>query len=145
MKRPKIEDFRKVCEAKKGVLKSVATSFDVDRVTVYDWCKKYPEYQKAVEDSREVFLDVAETNLQTLVQGIAEYEEIDGKKIFKGWRVPPSESAIIFVLRTLGKKRGYVEKLEQDINATGNVVLNFAPTPLSEKDIEEIKRIQYGE
>jgi hypothetical protein len=36
-------------------------------------------------------------------------------------------------------------KIEQDINATGNVILSFSPTPLTEKDVEEIRQITNGE
>jgi len=143
-KLPKLEDFQKVCVSKNGILASVAQVFGVERLTIYNWCEKYPEYKEAVNSSREVFLDIAETNLQTLVKGVPLYKEEDGKKIFKRWIKEPSESAIIFVLRTIGKKRGYVERTEQDINATGNVVLNFANAPLTQKDIEEINRIKNG-
>jgi len=116
-KRPSIEDFKTVCNAKGGIITSIASVFGVERVTVYDWCKKNPKYQEALDNSREVFLDITESNLQTLVKGIPNYREEDGKKIFESWAVPPSESAIIFVLRTIGKKRGYTEKQEIDMNA----------------------------
>ena len=115
--RPSIKDFSKVCSSKGGIISSIAAVFGVERQTVYNWCEKYPEYQKALDGSRDVFLDVAETNLQTLVKGVPNYREEDGKKIFEGWVVPPSESAIVFVLRTIGRKRGYTEKQEIDMNA----------------------------
>ena len=147
-KMPNIEDFKKVCNAKGGILSSIASVFGVERKTVYNWCEKNSKYKEALDSSREVFLDITETNLQTLVKGIPKYaeEEKNGKivKVFAVWETAPSESAIIFVLRTIGKKRGYIEKIEQDINATGNVSINFADAPLTQKDIDEIKRIQNG-
>ncbi|MCL1942614.1 MAG: hypothetical protein FWF54_03570 [Candidatus Azobacteroides sp.] len=116
-KRPNIDDFEKVCNAKGGIVSNIASVFRVKRRSVYDWCGKYPKYKEALDNSRDVFLDMAETNLQTLVKGIPNIrEEADGTKIFDGWQVPPSESAILFVLRTIGKKRGYTEKQEVDIN-----------------------------
>jgi len=36
-------------------------------------------------------------------------------------------------------------KIDQNVNATGNINLMFADAPLTTKDIEEIKRIQNGE
>ena len=117
MKRPNIDEFKKVCVAKGGIITSIANTFGVDRTSVYDWCEKYPKYKEALDGSRDVFLDVAETNLQNLVKGVPNYREEDGKRIFEGWVVPPSESAIIFVLRTIGRKRGYTEKQEIDMTA----------------------------
>jgi NADH:ubiquinone oxidoreductase subunit E len=126
MKKPNIDNFRKVCNAKSGIISNIAYAFGVDRTTVYDWCEKYPQYKEALNNSREVFLDVAESNLQTLVKGIPNYREEDGKKIFEGWIEKPSESAIIFVLRTIGKKRGYTEKQEVEMNAnlTGSISID---------------------
>jgi len=123
-KRPKIEDFRKVSAAKGGMMASIAQVFGVERQTIYNWCEKYPEYRKAIDNSREVFVDIAETNLQTIVKGIPLLEEEDGKKVFKGWIKEPSESAIIFVLRTLGKKRGYTEKQELEIDGKGSISID---------------------
>ena len=117
MKRPNIDEFKRVCDIKGGIVTSIANTFGVDRLTVYRWCEKNPKYKEALEGSRDVFLDIAEGNLQTLVRGTPLYVEKDGKKVFDRWQVPPSESAIIFVLRTIGKKRGYTEKRELDVNA----------------------------
>lgn len=128
-KKPKLEDFKKACNAKGGIISSIAAVFRVERGTVYDWCSSDVKYQEALKSSRDVFLDVAETNLQTLVKGIPNYrtEIKDGEeiKVFDGWNVPPSESAVVFVLKTIGRNRGYTERQEIDLN--NNIVSKSSP------------------
>ena len=63
------------------------------RSTVYAWLDKEPELQKQLESEREKIIDLAENKL---VENLKNGET----------------SSIHFVLKTLGKKRGYVEKQE---------------------------------
>lgn len=94
-------------------LSDIAAHIGVDRVTVYAWCNDDPEFKQALEDSRERFLDLAESNLRKLVAGVPAIEKDEnGEKRFAGWIERPSETAIIFTLKTRGKKRGYVERQE---------------------------------
>ncbi|WP_370797608.1 hypothetical protein, partial [Alistipes putredinis] len=51
--------------------------------------------------------------LRKLVAGVPAIEKDEnGEKRFAGWIERPSETAIIFTLKTRGKKRGYVERQE---------------------------------
>lgn len=115
-KKPKYEDFKKICNAKSGIISGIAVHFGVERKTIYNWCDADKKFKEVLEDSRELFLDVAETRLQSLVNGVPEYDN-DGK--FIGWKTPPSEAAVFFTLKTRGKNRGYSER--QDINMNANV------------------------
>ena len=62
----------------------------------YIWsrAKEEPEVQAAIDEAREVVLDLAESGL---INALSERE---------AW-------AIAFALKTIGKKRGYVERIEQ--------------------------------
>jgi hypothetical protein len=112
-RKPDIDIFRKIANACGGVLSDIAAHIGVDRVTVYAWCNDDPEFKQALEDSRERFLDLAESNLRKLVAGVPAIEKDEnGEKRFAGWIERPSETAIIFTLKTRGKKRGYVERQE---------------------------------
>jgi DNA invertase Pin-like site-specific DNA recombinase len=134
-KRSDIETFRKACIAKGGIISGIAASLGVSRESIRKWCEKYPAYSEALADSREHFLDLAETNLQTLCKGIPKIEKNEhGEKVFAGWEVPPSESAIVFTMRTLGKRRGYTERTETDITSGGKPIL---PRVLSKEEIRE--------
>ncbi|MDR1553060.1 MAG: hypothetical protein LBS69_06320 [Prevotellaceae bacterium] len=130
--RPKLKDFQKICDAKGGIISAIARAIGVQRSTVYDWIEKYPTYAKAVEEARDAFLDTAETRLQHLVQGTPLIVEEE----FKGWITPPSETAIIFTLRTLGKKRGYTERTETEITgvAPSKVQIEFIDFSNNGKD-----------
>lgn len=123
-RRPLIELFYRVCEANAGIIGDVASALGVRRSTVYLWCSKYPEFRQALDDARETFLDLAESNLRKLVAGVPAIEtDENGNKRFAGWIEKPSETAIIFTLKTRGKKRGYVERqeVEADVNMKGSI------------------------
>lgn len=106
-KKPNIATFRKIANSCGGILSDIAAHIGVDRVTVYAWCNDDPEFKQALEDSRERFLDLAESNLRKLVAGVPAIEKDEnGEKRFAGWIERPSETAIIFTLKTRGKKTG---------------------------------------
>lgn len=119
-----IDTFRKIANACGGILSDMAANIGVERCTIYEWCKQDEEFAKVLEDSRERFLDLAESNLRKLVAGVPAIEKDEsGQSRFAGWVERPSETAIIFTLKTRGKKRGYVERTEvdADVNMKGSV------------------------
>ena len=112
-KKPKLDTFRKVANACGGILSDIAANLGVERSTIYTWCNDDEQFAQALEDSRERFVDLAESNLRKLVAGVPAIEKDEnGEKRFAGWIERPSETAIIFTLKTRGKKRGYVERQE---------------------------------
>lgn len=123
-RRPSSGQFYKVCEANAGIVGDVAAALGVRRSTVYLWCSKYPEYRQALNDARERFIDLAESQLRRLVTGVPAFEvDENGEKRFAGWVERPSETAIIFTLKTRGRSRGYVERQEitADVNLRGSI------------------------
>lgn len=114
-KKPNIKEFQKVCIAKGGIIASIANVFKVERHTVYNWCQKDERFKEALDNSSETFLDLCESNLQTLCKGIPKIEtDENGNRRQVGWENQPSESALTFVLRTKGKHRGYVERVQTE-------------------------------
>ena len=83
---PKIHELR-------GNLSAVARAFNVSRTTLYTFVRAHPTVQQAVDEAREAMLDHAESMLY--------------RKILDG-----DTTALIFFLKTQGKKRGYVERVE---------------------------------
>ena len=73
----------------------------ISRGTHYQWMDKNAHYKKEVEDLNEGLLDRAENILME--------------------RLSESDTALIFFLKTKGKKRGYVERIEQEIKGEVNV------------------------
>jgi hypothetical protein len=80
-----------------GVVTAACEKVGIDRTTHYEWLKNDEEYRKAVEDIANIALDFVESKL---------YGEIQ----------QGNTTAIIYYLKTKGRKRGYVEKQELDIN-----------------------------
>lgn len=74
----------------------IAKSLGVERITLYKWIEK-EGLNDALIEGRNARLDFAENKLD--------------KKIESG-----DTTAIIFILKTLGKKRGYVERQEHGID-----------------------------
>lgn len=81
-----IEEYR-------GNLTAVARALRVSRTTLYKFVHAHPRVTQALEEAREAMLDHAESILY--------------RKILDG-----DNTALIFFLKTQGKKRGYIERLE---------------------------------
>lgn len=80
--------------ANKGMVTLAADHLGCNSQTIYNWMKRSPDVQAVVDAERERVIDVAEVALMGAI----------GRK--EGW-------AIAFALKTIGKKRGYVERTEQ--------------------------------
>jgi hypothetical protein len=96
-------------ERSHGKVSLAAKALKCTRQTVLNYTKDYPQVKQALEDARELTLDIAEDKLFKAIQ--------------KG-----QSWAICFYLKTQGKKRGYIERQEH----TGldgeplNVVITYA-------------------
>ena len=47
-KKPKCEDFKKICNAKGGIISGIAAQFGVERQTIYKWCEKDSKFNQAI-------------------------------------------------------------------------------------------------
>ena len=94
----------KLLEKHLGNATEACKELKISRQTFYNYCKADPEFAERVASIDEITLDLTETALH--------------KAIAKG-----EVSAIIFKLKTKGKKRGYSDKQEMDINHTHKVIL----------------------
>lgn len=103
-----------------GIVTIAAERVGISRRTHYDWYNEDPDYRKAVDDIADVTLDFAESKLH--------------KQVDKG-----DTTAIIFLLKTRGKKRGYVERVEQT-GADGKDLIPKQPT--KEELLAELELIQ---
>lgn len=76
-----------------GTKSGAAKILKCDRKLITKYCQEYRELDGAIQESKNILLDVAETGLM--------------KNVKKG-----HPSSIFFTLKTLGKERGYVERVE---------------------------------
>ncbi len=84
----------------------------IDRKTHYNYYNSDPEYKEQVDSIADVAIDFVESKLYEKIKGVSIGKETkDGLQVYD---VPPSDTAIIFYLKTKGKKRGYVENAIDD-------------------------------
>lgn len=76
-----------------GVVTTACKQVGINRSTHYDWLKNDPEYAEQVKNLENIVLDFAESQLH--------------KQILDG-----NTTATIFLLKTKGKGRGYIERQE---------------------------------
>jgi hypothetical protein len=80
-----------------GIVTTACLTVGIDRKTHYNWLKDDEEYKAAVDSIQDITLDFAESQLHKQIK--------DGEV-----------TSTIFYLKTKGKKRGYVERVEQDVS-----------------------------
>jgi hypothetical protein len=113
-----------------GVVKTACVVVGIARQTHYRWLEEDPEYKLATEDIGEEAIDFVESKLFEKIEGISVSQGIDDQGKSKVYTVPPSDTAIIFYLKTKGKKRGYIERTE---------FAGVPDQPLSMKSDDELK------
>lgn len=89
----KKEQFLESLEKKMGIVSQATKALGMDRTTPYRWMREDEEFKDAVYEIQNVVLDFAEGKLYELVQ-------------------EKNATAIIFLLKTKGKNRGYIERTE---------------------------------
>ena len=104
-----------------GIVTTACKQVGISRVTYYDYYNTDEEFKKAVDELSNVALDFAESKLHKRVE-------------------KEDTTAIIFYLKTKGKKRGYIERTEVHQETTYksldiNIIDTGVPFANSEKDI----------
>jgi hypothetical protein len=84
-----------------GIVSSACKMVGISRETHYRWMREDSEYKSKASEIENMTLDFAESQLH--------------KQIAEG-----NTSATIFFLKTKGKKRGYVERMEVDNGEDNN-------------------------
>ena len=107
-------------EKSMGVVTAGCFNAGIGRATYYEYINTDESFAQAVLDLQNVALDFAETALMG--------------NISKG-----REASIIFYLKTKGKGRGYVEKVQLDVTNTNYVANEMSK--LDKLDIDELRQL----
>ena len=99
-------------EDKHGIVTEACRSIGLARSTFYDWLKTDELFKAAVDDVTETAIDYVEGKLFERINGVSVSGGIDKDGEAVVYQQPPSDTAIIFFLKTKAKKRGYIEKSE---------------------------------
>lgn len=105
-KRPERQVIIDALEKTGGVITAAAKSLNTSRVSLYKWIEADGKLREAKEQAEESLLDLAESKL---------FQAIN-----KG-----DMTAIIFTLKTRGKKRGYVERQEVHIDKNAIIEVGY--------------------
>ena len=99
----------KALEQSLGIVTTAAKIAGIDRSTHYEWLKTDEDYNQKVIDLENVTLDFAESQLH--------------KQVKEG-----NTTATIFLLKTKGKKRGYIERQEIQMDgAIESKIIEWTP------------------
>lgn len=104
-----------------GVVSTACESCDISRQTHYRWLTEDSEYKQQVEDISEAAIDFVESKLYEKINGVAMVKHVDGNDVY--YELAPSDTAIIFYLKTKAKKRGYIERTE--IEQSGGIKVSY--------------------
>ena len=94
-----------------GIVSTACASVGMSRTTYYKYYNDDEQFKSQVDDISDIAIDFAESQLFELIKG-------------------GNITAVIFYLKTMGKKRGYVEKQELDLgnNFPNNITVEFVST-----------------
>ena len=120
-----------------GIVSTACESVGISRQTHYRWLKEDSEYKELTEDISEHAIDFVESKLFEKIEGVQIGKEMDGHTVV--YDLAPSDTAIIFYLKTKAKKRGYVERQEIDHTTKGESIKEEIDySKLSEQALREI-------
>lgn len=89
--------FLKNLKEGQGIISYACDMTGISRACYYKWIDNDPKFKEIVEEINEGIIDRVESKLLNAIND-------------------DDLTAIIFYLKTKGKKRGYIERVEQDVN-----------------------------
>lgn len=99
-----VANVMEALQAQDGNLSAAAKSLGVGRSSLYRFIENRPELQQVLADAREASIDLAENALRKAVER------------GEGW-------ATCFLLKTIGRSRGYIERQEQTHEGSIQVIV----------------------
>ena len=115
----KKESLLKALEKSLGIVSTACEALGISRTTYYKYYNEDKEFKHSVDSISDITLDCAESQL---------FELIKEKNV----------TAIIFYLKTKGKKRGYIEK--QEVNHNSNNITGIRL--ISDREVIEDKNLK---
>lgn len=94
----KKQKFIEALREGRGIITYACQKTGISRQTYYNWCNADSDFKNLAEEVNETTIDLVESKLLSAIN-------------------EDNLTAIIFYLKTKGKKRGYVEKTEHDVNS----------------------------
>ena len=108
-----------------GIVSQAAQECGINRTVHYTWYNDDPDYRAAVDSVGDIALDFVEGKLFELING--PMREVLTEEGIQQLKDAPTPSAVIFYLKTRGKKRGYIER--QEITGADNEPIKIIIPP----------------
>lgn len=124
------KDFLQIFPKKSWVVSKTCNACNIDRKTYYNWLKN-PAFAEAVRDSIEDDKDWVEDLMRLRMRGIP---VLDDKNIIIGWKVPPSDTMLIWWSKSKMPERGFSEKSTASFDNT----LKIEHTFVDKKDDDDL-------
>jgi len=102
-KKTNLQTIKNAIDKSTGLKKDIYGALGISRTKFYLLCKEHPELNELIDNKTEEVLDFAESKLQGLIE--------EG-----------NITAIIFFLKCKGKKRGYTERTELEVQTQVNEI-----------------------
>lgn len=122
----------------KGIVSMACDNCDIDRKTYYNYYNEDAEFKALADDVQEIAIDFVESKLFQKINGLQMGKVVDGETIV--YEKEPSDTAIIFYLKTKAKHRGYVERQEVT-GKDGNALFESMSDKELEKKIEQLRKV----
>lgn len=105
-----------------GIVSTACENVEISRQTHYRWLSEDPEYKEEVDNITEASIDFVESKLFEKINGVT-VQTFNSKGEPQIYDQAPSDTAIIFFLKTKAKKRGYIERqeIDQKTEHSGNI------------------------
>lgn len=107
-----------------GIVSTACESVDISRQTHYRWLSEDPEYKEQVDNITEAAIDFVESKLFEKIEGVT-VQTLNSKGQPVVYDQTPSDTAIIFYLKTKAKKRGYIEKQEVEQSGGTSITVKW--------------------
>jgi hypothetical protein len=116
----KRKKFLEVLKKQHGNVSRACEAFGITRTTYYAWLKE-EKFRENSENLLESLIDEAESSLHELIRGVTVENKAKGKEEeVTVYKKAPDAYSVVFFLKTRGKKRGYIETIEQETTLKGD-------------------------
>jgi len=119
--KPPIAEINQILIDNFGIITQCADILNIQPKTLHSWINDSPTLQETVKLSRTRMLDVAESQLVKNIKA--------GK-----------ETSLIFMLKCLGKQRGYIQENQVEVNHNVRQIIINVPDEQSKMMLDEIIR-----
>jgi len=132
--------YLRALEKNGGHIANAAKAIGYTRQTIQNWRKADAEFDEAIIDVHETSLDDIQESMYQRAKGKKVIDEDTGEVKYEGG----SDLLSIFIMKTQGAKRGFIEKQQLEVNAGGKTLM-FIPSDVEDVEALPVEPMQLEE